>query len=412
MKKLVLALILGLCVVFVQENLAENLSENSAKNSQQNLAENSSKNSAVNSNLATNSSKNLKENLAENSKQNLAKNSNLNANLAVNLKQNLAENLNANSSKNSAVNSNLAANSSKNLSENSAINLNENSAEIPQQNSNENPPSNAENTATEQNLSISKGQVLILEFQKQGLQSIKSRRNAQKSEVRERFFDNPSDENKVVLIFGSGYKNPIKEAHIVALYGSGKRLEYDLLGDEGVYEKEILQVAQSKVTPPKEVLKRIQSELAEARTVYATYTNEALFRGKFILPLNSVITSRFGTARVFNGTLMSYHSGTDFRAAVGTAVVAANDGIVRLAKDRYYAGGSIIIDHGYKIFTQYYHLSELKVKVGQRVKKGDVIALSGDTGRVTGAHLHFGVIAGGTQVDPLDFIEKFNGIFK
>lgn len=348
MKKLVLALILGLCVVFVQENLAVNLSENSA----------------------VNSSKNLQENSAENSKQNLAKNSNLNANLAVNSQQ------------------------------------------ISSENSNKNPPSNAENTATEQNLSISKGQVLILEFQKQGLQSIKSRRNAQKSEVRERFFDNPSDENKVVLIFGSGYKNPVKEAHIVALYGSGKRLEYDLLGDEGVYEKEILQVAQSKVTPPKEVLKRIQSELAEARAVYATYTNEALFRGKFILPLNSVITSRFGTARVFNGTLMSYHSGTDFRAAVGTAVVAANDGIVRLAKDRYYAGGSIIIDHGYKIFTQYYHLSELKVKVGQRVKKGDVIALSGDSGRVTGAHLHFGVIAGGTQVDPLDFIEKFNGIFK
>lgn len=394
MKKLVLALILGLCVVFVQENLAENLSENLAENSKAN----SSKNSAVNSNLATNSSKNLKENSAENSKQNLAKNSNLNANLVVNLKQNLA----VNSSKNSAINL------KENSSENPAVNSQQNSSE----NLNENPPSNAENPATEQNLSISKGQVLILEFQKQGLQSIKSRRNAQKSEVRERFFDNPSDENKVVLIFGSGYKNPVKEAHIVALYGSGKRLEYDLLGDEGVYEKEILQVAQSKVTPPKEVLKRIQSELAEARAVYATYTNEALFRGKFILPLNSVITSRFGTARVFNGTLMSYHSGTDFRAAVGTVVVAANDGIVRLAKDRYYAGGSIIIDHGYKIFTQYYHLSELKVKVGQRVKKGDVIALSGDTGRVTGAHLHFGVIAGGTQVDPLDFIEKFNGIFK
>ena len=267
------------------------------------------------------------------------------------------------------------------------------------------------NASMEQNLSISKGQVLILQFHKQGLESIKSQSNAQKKEKKEKFFAHPENDNKVVLIFGSAYKSPIKEAHIVALYKDGKRLKYDLLGDEGVYQKELLQVAQSKVNPPKEVLARIQQELQEARKAYASYTNKALFDGKFILPINSAITSKFGTARVFNGTLMSYHSGTDFRAAVGTPVLAANDGIVRIAKDRYYAGGSVVIDHGYKIFSQYYHLSELKVKVGQKVKKGDVIALSGDSGRVTGAHLHFGIIAGGTQVDPLDFIEKFNALF-
>ena len=275
-----------------------------------------------------------------------------------------------------------------------------------------NSSSNADfNASMEQNLSISKGQVLILQFHKQGLESIKSQSNAQKKEKKEKFFAHPENDNKVVLIFGSAYKSPIKEAHIVALYKDGKRLKYDLLGDEGVYQKELLQVAQSKVNPPKEVLARIQQELQEARKAYASYTNKALFDGKFILPINSAITSKFGTARVFNGTLMSYHSGTDFRAAVGTPVLAANDGIVRIAKDRYYAGGSVVIDHGYKIFSQYYHLSELKVKVGQKVKKGDVIALSGDSGRVTGAHLHFGIIAGGTQVDPLDFIEKFNALF-
>ena len=135
-----------------------------------------------------------------------------------------------------------------------------------------------------------------------------------------------------------------------------------------MYPKEILKVAKNKVTPPKEVLARIQKELDEANAVYATYTDEALFDGKFILPLDSVITSKFGTARIFNNTLASYHSGTDFRAAVGTPIIAANDGIVRIAKDRYYAGDSVVIDHGYKIFSQYYHLSELKVKVGQRVK--------------------------------------------
>ncbi len=268
-----------------------------------------------------------------------------------------------------------------------------------------------ENATQEQNLSISKGQVLFLEFNKQGLESIKSQSNTQKQEKKEKFFTHPDNDNKVILIFGSAYKQPIQQAHIVALYKDGKRLQYDLLGDDGAYKQELLQVAQSKVTPPKEVLARIQAELKEARATYATYTNKALFEGKFILPINSIITSTFGTARVFNGSLMSYHSGTDFRAAVGTPVLAANDGIVRIAKDRYYAGGSVVIDHGYKIFSQYYHLSKLKVKVGQRVKKGQIIALSGDSGRVTGAHLHFGIIAGGTQVDPLDFIDKFNALF-
>lgn len=272
----------------------------------------------------------------------------------------------------------------------------------------------AEQNATDtndQNLSISKGQVLILEFSKQGLQDIKSQSNTQKKERKEKFFAHPENENKVILIFSSAYKKPVKEARIFALYKDGKSLQYDLLGDEGIYNKEILQVAQNKVTPPKEVLDRIRQELNEANAVYARYTDKALFEGKFILPLQAIITSAYGTARVFNGTLMSYHSGTDFRAAIGTPVVAANDGIVRIAKHRYYAGGSVVIDHGYKIFSQYYHLSQLKVKVGQRVKKGEVIALSGDTGRVTGAHLHFGIFAGGTQVDPLDFIEKFNALF-
>lgn len=269
-----------------------------------------------------------------------------------------------------------------------------------------------QNATKEQNLSISKGQVLILEFSKQGLQDIKSQSNTQKKEKKEKFFTHPDNENKVILIFGSAYKKPVKTAQIFALYKDGKSLKYDLLGDEGEYKKELLQVAQNKVTPPKEVLERIRKELNEANAVYATYTDKALFEGKFILPLQSIITSDYGTARVFNGSLMSYHSGTDFRAAIGTPVVAANDGIVRIAKDRYYAGGSVVIDHGYKIFSQYYHLSQVKVKVGQKVKKGEVIALSGDTGRVTGAHLHFGIFAGGTQVDPLDFIEKFNALFE
>ncbi len=79
-----------------------------------------------------------------------------------------------------------------------------------------------------------------------------------------------------------------------------------------------------------------------------------------------------------------------------------------LAQDRFYAGNSIIIDHGQGVYTCYYHLSKFKVKEGDRVQRGEVIALSGDTGRITGPHLHFSARVGGLQVDPLQLIELLN----
>ena len=159
-------------------------------------------------------------------------------------------------------------------------------------------------------------------------------------------------------------------------------------------------------------MERIKLERDEANAVYATASSGLKFSSPFALPIKSVVTSPFGTARVFNGTLKSYHGGADFRAAVGTPVVAANDGVVVIAKDRYYAGGSVVIDHGEGIYTQYYHLSRIDARVNQTVKKGEIIGLSGQSGRVNGPHLHFGVIANGAQINPLDFVEKINSVFK
>ena len=174
------------------------------------------------------------------------------------------------------------------------------------------------------------------------------------------------------------------------------------------YKKEQITVNQSRVTPPKSVQKRIKKERDEANKIYATFTPELFISKPFEVPLNSKITSPYGGARMFNGSLKSFHSGTDFRAAVGAQIPASNDGIVRIAKDRYYAGGSVVIDHGSGIYTQYYHLSRVDVKVGDRVSQGQIVGLSGATGRVSGPHLHFGVFAGGTQVNPMSFIKEFN----
>lgn len=225
---------------------------------------------------------------------------------------------------------------------------------------------------------------------------------------KKRWLSVPGDENLKFALVAASYRQKGEIKLVNGLKSGDETIVFKIV--EGEYKKEKITVEGSKVTPPKDVLKRIEQEREEANKIYATANVGLKFNSKFILPMSSMVTSPFGTARVFNGTLKSYHGGTDFRAAVGTSVVAANDGVVVIAKDRYYAGGSVVIDHGEGIYTQYYHLSALNVKVGQSVKKGDTIALSGASGRVSGPHLHFGVIVGGVQVNPINFVKKINEI--
>ncbi|MCH5335849.1 MAG: M23 family metallopeptidase [Campylobacter sp.] len=254
-------------------------------------------------------------------------------------------------------------------------------------------------------IELVKGQALLLELDKKDLLEVKSKG---KKLV---FFTDPKNKDKVIALFALPYKNPPKTSQITAIY-KNKNQNFIIYALEGNYTSEKLQVEPKKLFPPKSVQDRIERELKEANAVYSSITKELLVNENFKIPLDSFITSAFGKARVFNEQVASYHSGTDFRAPTGTIIKAANSGIVRIAKDRYYAGNSVVIDHGYGIYSQYYHLSEIKVKVGQRVKRGDIVGLSGATGRVSGPHLHFGIFAGGKQVDPLDFVAKFNQFFQ
>lgn len=172
--------------------------------------------------------------------------------------------------------------------------------------------------------------------------------------------------------------------------------------------KEQVSVAQSKVAPDKKMQERIAKELQIANKAYATKTLKTYISKAFKKPLDSFITSPFGSARVFNGVLKSYHSGTDFRASIGTKIHSSNAGLVVIADDRYYAGKSVVIDHGFGVFSQYYHLDEILVKKGDIVKHSELIGKSGATGRVSGPHLHLGVAINGISVNPLKFFEEFN----
>jgi murein DD-endopeptidase MepM/ murein hydrolase activator NlpD len=193
---------------------------------------------------------------------------------------------------------------------------------------------------------------------------------------------------------------------------SDKSLPLNINIVSAAYPTEILSVESAKVTPPPETLERIANEKAEAEKIYATYNPTRYWNKPFIRPIESITTSEYGSSRTYNGVLKSYHGGVDFRAKTPLPIIASNDGVVVLAKDRYYSGGTVIIDHGEGIYTCYFHFSQLNVKAGDTITQGQTLGLSGATGRITGPHLHFGIMAHGIQIDPLDFLAQINRLFE
>lgn len=128
-------------------------------------------------------------------------------------------------------------------------------------------------------------------------------------------------------------------------------------------------------------------------------------RSLFISPLGGRLTSAFGTRRHPVTGKVSTHGGIDIAAPTGTWVGAAADGVVILASTNVgHYGTAVYIDHKNGYITHYGHLSSYNVKVGQKVRAGQLIARSGATGRVTGPHLHFTVKKGGVSIDPLKFL--------
>ena len=175
------------------------------------------------------------------------------------------------------------------------------------------------------------------------------------------------------------------------------------------FKSESFAVAQEFDQLSPEVLERIRREQEQFSRVFSLSAAQRLWARPFVAPLPKEITSPFGYRRVINGAPRSPHTGVDLKAAMETPVLAANHGRVALLGDFFYSGKSLVLDHGGSLFTVYFHLSEFKADEGAEVKKGDVIALSGMTGRVTGPHLHWGARMNGARIDPFQLVEKLGG---
>ena len=161
------------------------------------------------------------------------------------------------------------------------------------------------------------------------------------------------------------------------------------------------------VNPPPEIAARIQREQALVTAARERDDERTDFALPFQWPVQGRISGRFGNARVYNGQPGAGHSGMDIAAPDGTPVRAPAGGVVTFASpDLYLTGGTVLLDHGHGVSSNFLHLSRIDVKVGDRIEPGQVIGAVGATGRATGPHLHWGMNWFDTRIDPLIVLER------
>jgi murein DD-endopeptidase MepM/ murein hydrolase activator NlpD len=168
--------------------------------------------------------------------------------------------------------------------------------------------------------------------------------------------------------------------------------QWDIQRIEGLPERQ--------VTPPAADLARIREDQALVTAARARDTAETLFRTGFVWPAMGPISGVYGSQRILNGQPRAPHYGLDIAAPSGTPIVAPADGIVSMIQDMFFTGNTLALDHGYGLNTVYSHMSVITVKLGERVKQGQMIGRVGATGRVTGAHLDWRINLFDIRLDP------------
>ena len=171
------------------------------------------------------------------------------------------------------------------------------------------------------------------------------------------------------------------------------------------YEEQRITIKDDGMVNPTPLnLERINRESKLINQTKSTWTPKDNVPLQLDLPVSGPTSSPFGLRRYFNDQPRNPHSGLDLVATEGTPIIAAAAGSVINTGEYFFNGNTVFIDHGQSLITMYCHMSEINVVVGQTINRGEIIGKVGKTGRVTGAHLHWGVIMNTTSVDPNFFI--------
>ena len=158
------------------------------------------------------------------------------------------------------------------------------------------------------------------------------------------------------------------------------------------------------VIPPASARERIDRETALLNKVFADSSPTRLWESAFVRPVPDAANSAFGTRSIFNGTPRNPHNGADFLSQAGVPIRAPSAGRVVIARDLYFSGNTVVIDHGLGVFSTLAHMSAFDIREGDRVRAGQIVGRVGATGRVTGPHLHWAVRINGARVDPLSLL--------
>ncbi|KQN98267.1 peptidase M23 [Stenotrophomonas sp. Leaf70] len=214
-----------------------------------------------------------------------------------------------------------------------------------------------------------------------------------------------SSYGSVVFGIGRDEKGPL-QVQVQRPDGSSENVSIAVTARDWPVER-VNGVPPKTVNPPPAIAERIAREQAQVTESRKRDDNRTDFTQTFIWPVQGRISGRFGNARVYNGQPGAGHSGMDIAAPTGTPVKAPAAGIVTFANpDLYLTGGTLVLDHGFGISSNFLHLSRIDVKVGDRIEQGQVIAAVGATGRATGPHLHWGMNWFDVRIDPLLVLER------
>ena len=193
-----------------------------------------------------------------------------------------------------------------------------------------------------------------------------------------------------------------KLENLITVQTSNKKENYKVSVLERKYKiQRIDGLPKNKVTPNQKELKRIKKESKKISSSKIIFLNKTLYKSGFIWPVKGIITGKYGNQRILNGKPRRPHYGLDIAASSGTKIVSPSDGVVSLVMDEsFFNGKMIILNHGLGLNSIYSHLKKIHIKEGQKIKKGELIAEVGSTGRSTGPHLDWRINVYNTAIDP------------
>ncbi len=195
----------------------------------------------------------------------------------------------------------------------------------------------------------------------------------------------------------------------VKVWGGGKDGKtysgtHTLTVKRGDFKTQKLTLPSDLVDLDARTLARVDREEKRVKDLFLGFRDERLWRGPFLQPVQGKATTAFGLRRVINRQPKNPHSGVDLEADEGTPVKATNGGVFVLVDELFFSGKSAILDHGWGIYSMYFHLSQTRIRTGDKIDKGGILGLAGSTGRSTGPHLHWGIQIRGARVDPFSLV--------